>query len=68
VSVDRRTFAQQARADCTYRLTWPGIDVCVSSTMQLELRAGALDVKIDVHAYDGHEQIALREWTERFQM
>ena len=32
VSVDRRTFAQQASADCTYRLRWPGIDVSVSSS------------------------------------
>ena len=27
VIVDRRTFAQHASADCTYRLTWPGVDV-----------------------------------------
>jgi hypothetical protein len=65
VVVDRRTFAQQARADCTYRLTWPGIDVRVTSTMTVGLDESGLDVTVDVEAYDGEEQVARREWTER---
>ena len=42
VVVDRRTFAQHASADCTYRLTWPGIDVSVSSTMRVDVTADGL--------------------------
>ncbi len=65
VSVERDTFAQHADADCSYRLTWPGTDVRVRSTMRLTLSAGELDVTIDVAAYDGEEQVARREWQER---
>ena len=65
VVVDRRTFAQRASADCTYRLTWPGIDVRVTSRMTVALDESGLDVTIDVEAYDGEEQMARREWTER---
>ncbi|WP_148571848.1 CocE/NonD family hydrolase [Nocardioides caldifontis] len=66
VSVDRRTFAQRADAACTYRLTWPGVDVRVHSTMQVELGREWTDVTIDLEAYDGEVQVARRQWTERF--
>jgi predicted acyl esterase len=65
VSVDRRTFSQHAHADCTFRLTWPGTDVRVRSTMRVDLTADALEVRIDLDAHDGEEQVARREWTER---
>jgi hypothetical protein len=65
VSVDRRTFRQQARGDCTFRLTWPGTDVRVSSTMEVHSGPEGLEVAIDVAAYDGEEQVAGREWRER---
>jgi uncharacterized protein len=65
VSVDRRNFAQQATADCTYRLTWPGVDVRVSSTMRVDQNADGLAVHIEVEAYDGEERVAGRVWDER---
>lgn len=65
VRVDRLTFTQQARAECTFRLTWPGTDVRVRSTMQVDLGQDGLEVAIDVAAYDGEERVAGREWRER---
>jgi hypothetical protein len=65
VVVDRRAFAQRAHAECTFRLTWPGIDVRATSTMRVELGADGLEVAIDVEAYDGEVQVARREWHER---
>lgn len=64
VVVDRRTFAQHASADCTYRLTWPGIDIQVRSTMRVDVTAAGYDVVIDADAYDGEELVSHRTWTE----
>jgi predicted acyl esterase len=64
VAVDNVTFAQHATATCTYRLTWPGIDVRVTSSMRLEVTADGYDVAIAVTAYDGDLQVSHREWSE----
>jgi predicted acyl esterase len=64
VVVDRRTFAQHASADCTYRLTWPDIDVSVSSTMRVDVTAEGYDVVIDLDAYDDGDRISHRTWSE----
>ncbi|HET6560791.1 MAG TPA: CocE/NonD family hydrolase [Marmoricola sp.] len=64
VFVDRRTFAQRASADCTYRLTWPGVDVRVTSTMRVEVTEAGYDVAIAAEAYDGDEIVTRREWSE----
>ncbi len=64
VVVDNTSFAQHAEATCTYRLTWPGIDVRVTSTMRIDVTAAGYDVRTDVTAYDGDEQVSHREWAE----
>ena len=64
MTVDRRTFAQHAYADCTYRLTWPGVDVTVASTMRVDVTAGGYDVTIEAEATDGEQVVAQRAWTE----
>jgi hypothetical protein len=64
VAVDRRTFAQHALADCTFGLTWPGIAVCVTSKMRVDVGAGGYDVAIDVTASHDHEVVAERHWSE----
>ncbi len=64
VVVDRRTFAQHASADCTYRLTWPGVDVRVRSTMRVDVTAEGYDVVVDADAFDGGDQVCHRTWTE----
>ena len=64
VVVDTITFAQHATASCTYRLTWPGIDVRVESGFRIDVRTEGYDVAIDVTAYDGDERISHREWSE----
>jgi hypothetical protein len=68
VTVDRRTFAQHAAAECGYRLTWPGFeageDVRVTSTMRVDVTADGYDVAIEATAYDGERQVSHRTWTE----
>ncbi|WP_051276650.1 CocE/NonD family hydrolase [Marmoricola sp. URHB0036] len=64
VVVHRRTFAQHASADCTYRLTWPEVDVSVSSTMRVDVTAAGYDVVIDLDAFDDGDRIAHRTWSE----
>ena len=62
--MDRRTFAQWATAETTYRLTWPGIDVRVTSTMRVDIGPDAYDVAIDADAFDGEDLVGHREWRE----
>ena len=64
VSVDRRTFAQHAWADCTYELGWPDIEVSVSSTMRVDVTAEGYDVVIDVDAFEDSELVSHRTWSE----
>jgi predicted acyl esterase len=65
VVVDRRTFAQSATGECTYRMTWPDVDVRVTSTMRVDVGADGYDVVIDAEAFDAGEQIWQRTWGER---
>jgi hypothetical protein len=65
VVVDRRTFDQRAEADCTFRLTWPGVDVRVTSTMRVDVTAAGYDVAIDAEAYEAEELVGRRHWSER---
>jgi predicted acyl esterase len=64
VVVNTETFAQHASATTTFRLTWPGIDVRVTSSMHVGVTAEGYDVAIDVRAYDGQELVSHREWAE----
>jgi predicted acyl esterase len=64
VVVDRRSFAQHASAECTYRLSWPGADVRVSSTLRLDVGAAGYDVVVDADAYDGPQHLTHRRWSE----
>jgi predicted acyl esterase len=65
VGVDRRTFAQWADAETTYRLTWPGVDVRVTSTLRVDIGAEGYDVVIVADAFDDEDQVGHREWRER---
>jgi hypothetical protein len=65
VTVDRRTFAQRAEADCTFRLAWPDIDVRVASTMRVGVTAEGYDVAIEAQAFEGDEPVGRRSWSER---
>ena len=42
--MDRRTFAQHASAECSYRLRWPEADVRVTSTMRVDVGVDGYDV------------------------
>jgi predicted acyl esterase len=64
VTVDRRTFAQVATAECTYSLAWPDVEVLVRSTLRVEVTATGYDVVIDVMAYDDGSLVASRAWAE----
>jgi predicted acyl esterase len=64
VRVDRRTFAQQAHADTTYELSWPGVDIRVRSVMDVAIEDGRVGVTIDTWAWDGGTEISHRSWKE----
>ena len=64
VGVDRRTFAQWATAETTYRLTWPGVEIRVVSTLRVDIGPDGYDVVIAADAFDDEEQVGHREWRE----
>jgi hypothetical protein len=64
VGVDRRTFAQWATAETTFRLTWPDIEIRVVSTLRVDIGPGGYDVVIEADAFDDEEQVGHREWRE----
>lgn len=64
VSVDRRTFEQVADATCTYRLSWPGVDVSVASTMHVDVGPSGYDVRIEAVAREGAAVVGARTWEE----
>ncbi len=64
VSVDRRTYAQHAAAECSYRLTWPEVDVRVASTMRVEVTGDGTRVNIAIDAYEDDRLVSHREWTD----
>jgi hypothetical protein len=64
VAVDRRTFAQRATAETTFRLTWPGVEVRVVSTLRVDIGPDGYDVAIEADAFDGADQVGHREWRE----
>ena len=66
VVVDRRTFAQHATAECSYRLRWPEADVRVTSTMRVDVGPDGYDVVITAAAVEGVQPVAHRVWTEHF--
>jgi uncharacterized protein len=64
VGVDRRTFAQWATAETTYRLTWPDVEIRVVSTLRVDIGPDGYDVVIEADAFDDEEQVGHREWRE----
>ncbi len=68
VRVDQRTFAQRAEADCTYRLSWSGVDVRLTSRMTIAIGPSGYDVVIDAEAFEGPEgaetPVGSRSWSE----
>jgi hypothetical protein len=64
VSVDRRSFAQQATASCTLSLTWPEVSVSVASTMEVGIGPDGYDVRIEAIANEGGEVVRSRTWEE----
>ena len=65
VTVDHRSFAQHAHAECAFTLDWPGVAVSVSSTMDVAVGPDAYDVEITTTAHDGDERISVRRWSQR---
>ena len=64
VSVSSGTFDQRAEADCTFALTWPGIDIAVHSTMQVEVTGNGYDVVVAAAATQDGATFWTRTWTE----
>ncbi len=64
VTVDRRTFAQAATAECSFILGWPGIEVLVRSTLRVDIGPAGYDAVIDVQAHEDGVLVAQRSWVE----
>ena len=64
VTVDRTTFAQNAEAECTFAISWPGVDVSVTSTMRVDVLAETFDVAIETVAFEGDAEVSRRRWVE----
>jgi uncharacterized protein len=64
VTVNRSTFAQRATAECSFILSWPGIEVLVRSTLCADIGSEGYDVVIDVQAHEDGVLVAQRSWAE----
>jgi hypothetical protein len=64
VSVDTRSFAQTARANTVFDLTWPGVSATVRSSMTVDVTPTSYDVSIWVHAEHDGAEISHRTWRE----
>ena len=64
VTVDRRTFAQRASAECTFILSWPGVEVLVRSTLRVDIGPDGYDVSIEAQAHEDGVLVAQRRWAE----
>jgi len=64
VTVDRRTFAQSATAECTFTLCWPTNEVSVTSTLDVRVTDRGYDVRIAAEALSDGKQVAHRTWHE----
>jgi uncharacterized protein len=64
VTVDTRTFDQQATGNTVFELSWPGIDVTVRSTMTVRVTPTSYDVAIWTQGVLGSESVSERTWRE----
>ncbi len=64
VSVDRRTFAQQAHADTTFELSWPGVDIRVRSVMDVDIVDGQVAATIRTVAERDGAVVSDRSWEQ----
>jgi hypothetical protein len=64
VDVNTTTFAQSARADTTYDLSWPDVEITVRSTMSVDIGVGGYDVAIATTASRDGVVVSERSWSE----
>jgi predicted acyl esterase len=64
-TVDRRTFAQHAAAECSYRLSWPEVTVEVASTMRVDVGPEEYDVMIEAVGSEDGAEVRRRRWHQR---
>jgi len=65
VTVDRRTFAQQVRADVSFDLTWPEATVSVRSALDVRADADVFEVRVTLDVEEEGHPVAHREWQRR---
>jgi uncharacterized protein len=65
VSVHRETFAQHAHADTTFDLSWPGVNISVTSVMDVEIDAAGYAVVIETVATRDGAEVSRRRWIGR---
>jgi hypothetical protein len=63
VSVHGDTFEQHVVADCVYDVQWPGVDITVDCTMQVDVTDDGYAVEITGTAAQNGIQVFERVWT-----
>jgi hypothetical protein len=66
VSIDRRTWRQQASAAASFTLTWGDITVSTSSDVIYTADEHATTVEITLAAYEGTERVGVRSWRQTY--
>ena len=66
VSVDERTFAQQAHSDVEFTLRFAEVTATARSVMDLATREDSYDLRIHLVVKDGDEVIRERRWEQTF--
>jgi uncharacterized protein len=64
VGVDRRTFAQTARAESTHIVRWPEATVTSRASLDLTADEDSFHVSITMAVSEGDELVGRREWIE----
>jgi hypothetical protein len=66
VSIDRRTWRQQASSAASFTLTWGDVTVSTSSDVIYSADEHATTVEITLAAYEGTERVGMRTWRESY--
>jgi putative CocE/NonD family hydrolase len=70
VTVDKETFEQDTTATTTMTIRWPDVEVATVATMDVQISAEAVDVRIDLTAreatVEGYTTVGTRRWEQSY--
>jgi putative CocE/NonD family hydrolase len=65
VSIDARTFQQEAQAESLYQIDWPEASVTIVSSLHLVADAQEFAIDITLAASENGDTVFMRDWSER---